>query len=246
MVLFLTSSPCDDDVPAHMHLPCCYFTRNEFVANLKKHWKQDPHMVMIAANPDAYDRNDEMAFTFRRCFFYHGMVPETYILLDGRNKEQTKELVKRADFILLGGGHVPTQMEFFNEIHLAEYMKDFDGVVMGISAGSMNAAKRVYAMPEEPGEGIDPHFVKHFPGLGLTKYNIIPHYNREKDNMLDGFKLFEELIYPDSHGEEYYVLNDGSYIMQADGNAYLYGDAWLMHDGKLTKICGEEESIKLD
>ena len=32
MILFLTSSPCDDDVPQGCELPCIYFERNDFVA----------------------------------------------------------------------------------------------------------------------------------------------------------------------------------------------------------------------
>ena len=245
MVLFLTSSPCDDDVPKHMHLPCCYFERNDFVKNLKKYWKQNSRCVIIAAYPENYELNDEMAFTFRRCFLYHGMIPESFVLIDRRNEEDTERLVKNSEVVLLGGGHVPTEMEFFRRINLAEIMKDYQGLVMGISAGSMNAAKRVYCMPEEKGEGIDPDFVKHFPGLGLTEYNIIPHYNLVKDNILDGRRLFEDWIFEDSYGETFYELMDGSYILQVDGKAGLYGEAYLIENGEMQPFNKEGEHIDL-
>ena len=53
------------------------------------------------------------------------------------------------DVILLGGGHVPTQNKFFKEIRLREKIKDFDGIIIAISAGSMNSADIVYCQPEK-------------------------------------------------------------------------------------------------
>ena len=35
MHLFLTSSPCDDNVPAGVKLPCIFNVRNRFVDNLR-------------------------------------------------------------------------------------------------------------------------------------------------------------------------------------------------------------------
>lgn len=40
-------------------------------------------------------------------------------------------------------------------------LKDYQGVILGISAGSMNSADVVYAQPEEEGEGIDPEYEKY-------------------------------------------------------------------------------------
>ena len=59
------------------------------------------------------------------------------------------------DVIFLGGGHVPTQNAFFHRIGLREKIRNFDGIVIGISAGSMNSADVVYAQPELPGEAAD-------------------------------------------------------------------------------------------
>ena len=58
MTLFLTSSPCDDNVPEGCELPCVYFERNEFVANLRKYVAPGGCLLVIAAWPDDYARND--------------------------------------------------------------------------------------------------------------------------------------------------------------------------------------------
>ena len=246
MILFLTSSPCDDDVPQGCELPCIYFERNEFVANLRKHVAPGGRFLVIAAWPDDHARNDEMAQTFAGCFDWHGMGFTQVDVLDSRNLDCIAERVAASDVILLAGGHVPTENAFFKQIGLRALLKDYPGVIMGVSAGSMNAADTVYVQPEEAGEAIDPTFVRWTEGLGLTDKNILPHYNMVKDNILDGMRLFEDVTYPDSAGHPLYVLLDGSYILEADGTSTLYGESYLLHNGVMEQICREGESITLN
>ena len=246
MTLFLTSSPCDDNVPKGCELPCVYFERNEFVANLRKYVAPGGCLLVIAAWPDDHARNDEMAQTFAGCFAWHGMGFSQVDVLDRRNVERADELVAASDVILLAGGHVPTENAFFKAIGLRELLVGYKGVIMGVSAGSMNAADTVYVQPEEAGEAVDPHFVRWTQGLGLTDKNILPHYNMVKDNILDGLRLFEDVTYPDSAGHPLYVLPDGSYILEADGASTLYGEAYLLHNGVMEYICREGESITLN
>ena len=246
MTLFLTSSPCDDNVPEGCELPCIYFERNEFVANLRKYVAPGGRFLVIAAWPDDHVRNDEMAQTFAGCFAWHGMGFSQVDVLDRRNVERADELVAASDVILLAGGHVPTENAFFKAIGLRGLLVGYKGVIMGVSAGSMNAADTVYVQPEEAGEAVDPHFVRWTQGLGLTDKNILPHYNMVKDNILDGLRLFEDVTYPDSAGHPLYVLPDGSYILEADGASTLYGEAYLLHNGVMEYICREGESITLN
>ena len=246
MILFLTSSPCDDDVPQGCELPCIYFERNAFVANLQRFVAPGGRFLVIAAWPDEHARNDEMADTFAGCFAWHGMGFAQVDVLDSRNQERAAELVAQSDVILLAGGHVPTENAFFKEIGLRELLVGYAGVIMGVSAGSMNAADTVYVQPEEAGEAIDPNFIRWTQGLGLTDKNILPHYNMVRDNILDGMRLFEDVTYPDSVGHPLYVLMDGSYILEHDGRSTLYGESYLLHNGVMEPICNEGESIALN
>lgn len=245
MPLFLTSSPCDDNVPAGCDLPCIYFERNEFVANLKRFVQPGGRFLVIAAYPDEYARNDEMADTFAGCFAWHGMEFAAVSVLDSRNQADAAGLVAHSDVILLAGGHVPTENAFFREIGLRELLTGYQGVIMGVSAGSMNAADTVYVQPEEAGEAIDPSFVRWTQGLGLTDKNILPHYNMVRDNLLDGMRLFEDVTYPDSVGHPLHVLPDGSYILEAHGRSTLYGEAYLLHNGTMERICQEGNHLSL-
>ena len=246
MTLFLTSSPCDDNVPEGCELPCIYFERNEFVANLQRYVAPGGRLLVIAAWPDDFARNDEMTQSVADCFSWHGMGFSAVNVLDSRNQDRAPELVELSDVIMLAGGHVPTENAFFKQIGLRALLADYPGVIMGVSAGSMNAADTVYVQPEEAGEAIDPHFVRWMQGLGLTDKNILPHYNMVRDNILDGLRLFEDVTYPDSHGHPLYVLLDGSYILEADGTSTLYGESFLLHNGVMEHICRDGESITLN
>jgi dipeptidase E len=104
-----------------------------------------------------------------------GLKANSFDICDYRN-EQIIEKVNRYDVILLTGGHVPTQNRFFKKIDLKEKLANFDGLIIAWSAGSMNCAETVYAQPELDGEGIDQEFQRFIPGLGLTKFMIIPHF----------------------------------------------------------------------
>ena len=245
MILFLTSSPCEDNVPEGVRLPCIFFERNGFAANLRRFVQPGGRFLVIAAYPDEHARNDEMASTFAGCFAYHGMGFSAVNVLDSRNQADAAGLVQSSDVILLSGGHVPTQNAFFRQIGLRELLADYPGVVMGVSAGSMNAADTVYVQPEEAGEAIDPDFVRFTQGLGLTDKNILPHYNQVRDNLLDGMRLFEDITYPDSRGHSFYVLMDGSYILEHDGESTLYGEGYLLHNGVMERICEEGASVPL-
>lgn len=114
---------------------------------------------------------------------------------------------------------------------MRELVQGYHGVVMGISADSMNCADVVYAQPEEEGESVEPGYERFLPGLGLTDVNILPHYQQVKDNILDGAKLYEGITFADNLGKEFFALVDGSYLYQDEDCAVLFGEAYRIRDG---------------
>lgn len=245
MTLLLTSSPCDNDVPGGLPIPCILDARNGFVDVLTARWQPDCRCVIACADPDAFDHNDEMRDTFASAFAFHGLTYRSFDLIDARNEEQAEALVRESGFVLLSGGHVPTENAFFQRIGLRTLLEGYDGIVMGISAGSMNAADVVYAQPEETGESIDPDYEHFIPGLGLTNLNILPHYQMVKDNILDGRRLYEDITFEDSVGHAFLVLVDGSFVLEEDGRCEVYGESYLIFSGKMMKICEEGEMLSL-
>lgn len=246
MVLYMTSSPTGAyraaGEPSYIGLD----PANGFVDNLRADWREDSACVIISADPDAIMANNEMRFFFEKKFRESGLSIRCFDLCDRRNGRETVERLLSYDMILLGGGHVPTQNAFFHEIGLVERIREFDGIVMGISAGSMNCAREVYAQPEIPGESVNPHYEKFIEGLGLTECSILPHYHAVKYDMLDGKRLMEDITYPDSIGKKFYVIPDGSYVLQRGGEEKVCGEAFLIENGEIRKICENGEELVLD
>ena len=163
-------------------------------------------------------------------------------VLDRRNQEDAQLLIWKSDMIVMAGGHVPTQNRFFQEIDLKTLLVNYQGLIFGISAGTMNSADRVYAQPEAPGESV-PEFQRYMPGLGLTNINVLPHYQQVKDAMLDGKRLFEDVTYADSWGECFFSFVDGTYILIEDGVQMIFGQCALIQDGKREEISQVNEIV---
>ena len=242
MVLFLTSSPMgplDNSWEVNG-----IEEKNGFADRLRQYWKPDARCLVISAFPADAASNDEMQNGMADNVKRGGFSISAFDVWDDRTEDYSKETLDSYDVVFLGGGHVPTQNEFFHRIGLREKIRDFEGIIIGISAGTMNSAEMVYAQPELEGEAVDPDYVRFLQGLGLTNANILPHYQMVKDQWLDGMRLFEDITYGDSHRQEFLALPDGSYLLAENGTETVYGEAYLIADGIIRKICEENESIK--
>ncbi|MCI8269252.1 MAG: type 1 glutamine amidotransferase-like domain-containing protein [Lachnospiraceae bacterium] len=243
--IFLTSSPDASYQVDGEWVTGPFTSKNGFLKQFRQACQENPRVLLITATPDDPEKNQEMAEYFTRVFAASEIAVKTMRLLERTTMGCLAEWLAGSDVVILGGGHVPTQNRFFRQIGLRERLQDFGGVIMGISAGSMNCAEVVYAQPELSGEASDPKYERFLPGLGLTHLQILPHYQMVKDYMLDGRRLMEGITYPDSVGHKFYALEDGSYIMSAGGREVLYGNAFLIAGGKLTPICKEGRALTL-
>ena len=118
------------------------------------------------------------------------------------------------------------------------------GTLLPRSGFVMNAARLVYAAPEEPGEAADPGYCRWLNGLGLTKTRILPHYQFIREHILDGQRM-EDIALADSRKRHFLALPDGSYLMCSDGHEALYGKAWYFADGTLEEINEDEDVLPL-
>ena len=134
MIVLMTSSPCDDNVPAGVSLPCIFDRSNAFIENLQSCWKPDSRLVVVCSDAYNFPLNDEMCDTFTKCFRYHGLSVSKSVMLDSRNERDAERIIALSDVVLLGGGHVPTQNEFFARIGLRTLLREYTGVIIGVVA----------------------------------------------------------------------------------------------------------------
>ena len=216
---------------------------NGFIDELRQRLPDPIRALDICSSPDAWEITDFYAGLTRGYFEDAGFPMERYLTLDSRNEDRAKSLIQSSNLVILDGGHVPTQNRFFQQIDLRQLLMGYTGVVIGISAGSMNAADLVYAQPEEVGETVDPAYQRFLTGLGLTKVNLLPHYDRVKDDILDGLRLFEDITYLDSRGRTFYAIPDGSYLFIKVGQEELRGEAYRIRDGRMEQISRDGQTV---
>ena len=187
MTLFLTGSPTRFGEPS--------FTEdNGFLAEVKAALaevtggRRKPRVLLVSAAPDDEGFTESVKKGMSECIHASGIPTASITMLDRRNAHQAKELVKQADWIILCGGHVPTQNRFLHESGLKGLMEGFDGVVMGCSAGSMNCADEVYSHPELPGEARDPQYRRWLRGLGYS-LSLDPDTSSFTDGQLGEYEL---------------------------------------------------------
>ena len=239
--VFLTSSPIREYGP-DCQRPELY-RDNGFVELLEERWPEEGRCLMIAAFPDAHDHNEEMTAVYRAAVEHAGLAVSRFDLWDDRIPVLTD--LKDYDVVFLAGGHIPTEGRWFERIGLRKLLEGWSGVIVGTSAGSMNAARVVYAWPEEPGESYRPPEELFYPGLGLAETVVLPHLNKLAHARLDGRLLVEEIARDHSWGHRFLAIPDGSFVLAEDGEEWVYGEALQVKDGDVVTFCRKEERKRL-
>ncbi len=243
MTLFLTGSPTrfGED----------HFTEdNGFLADVQASLAavtppgKKPRVLLVSAAPDDKGFTDSVKKGMSQCIHRSGISTASIVMLERSNAHQAAELVRDAHWVILCGGHVPTQNRFIHEIGLKQLLEGFPGVVMGCSAGSMNCAYEVYSHPELPGEAVDPSYRRWLRGLGLTDIQLVPHFAQVRYATVDGLRLFEDIAFPDSWGHRFYTFRDGGYVKQQDGRRELHGEAFEISRGAMRRICEENQTYR--
>lgn len=245
MKLFLTSNIGGICEKNGTRVPCTLSGANHFLELLKECWLKDSKCLIISSDPESENINDSFKELYAEAFKMSSLPLSKIDVCDKRNESKIADMIYDYDVLILAGGHVPTENRFFTRIHLKELMKSYRGIVIGISAGTMNCADVVYAQPELNGEASDPKYQRYMVGLGLTKISVLPHFQDIRNLKLDGLRIVEDISLPDSRVRPFYALVDGSYIFADNGKSELYGEAYLIKNGTITKICENDKSIKL-
>lgn len=245
MIAFLTSSPGGQYMIDSKRVACGLDESNDFVKKLAKYWKTNADVLLVSSDPYKYEINDSIKNIFEQSFPMSSLSISKIDVWDYRMNEMPLKRFLEYDVIILSGGHVPTQNAFFTEITLSEMISQFTGIIIGISAGTMNCASTVYAQPEVDGEAVSSDYQRFLKGLGLTDLMILPHYQDVKFDKVDGLRAIEDIAFVDSVGKEFLCICDGSYVMIDDVRTTLFGEGYLIADGKIRKVCEQDQHILL-
>ena len=234
MVLFLTSNIGGIKKENGQKIPVEFYSKNQFLLNMKKSLKNNKKFVLIASNPFNFEQNDKFLEMDIEALKLSNLSFDECLILDNRNKTKVSEVLKDSSLIFLCGGNTYIQNQFFNEIDLKNYIKELDSTIVGISAGAINSADIVFNSPEEDNDLSNPYILV---GLGLTEFNIEPHFYIHNDNILQMKSILDE-----SYKRVIYGLPDGSYIV---GNK-VYGRCYKIYQGNIEIICNDNECFLLE
>lgn len=235
MIAFLTSSTGSSYKIDGVRYSAQLSGENGFRDRVRQYWRDGVDVLIISASPDDHARNDSICDCFASSLALSGLPAGRVDLCDGRSEALATRAVEYG-VIVLTGGHVPTQNAFLARLDLRRRLADFSGLLIAWSAGSMNCAKTVYALPEAPGEALDGSYRRFLPGLAVTRQMILPHFGELRSEMLDGLRVIEDLAFPDSMGREFLALPDGSYLLSDGETETVHGPAWRIRDGKIEEI----------
>ncbi len=161
-------------------------------------------------------------------------------------KEQAKEMIKNASFVMLMGGDPFDQKEMCEDLKIIDSLKNYDGVLFGFSAGAMMMSKYIIVTPcseEYPDFRIE-------KGLNFDELSIYPHNNTPSEEYPDILESNGEIYRKDDlikvaneYGKFYllqdYQREDGlfdiSVIKSIDGNIEYYTE----NNGKIWEVNGD-------
>jgi len=215
---------------------------NGIVDQIKERINENNTILYIASNPENSKEIDSYASLFFEGLALSGINFSEYLILDNRTKDNAKEYIKKANVIFLSGGDTYIENEFFKQVHLKELLKNFDGIIIGQSAGSINMAKFVYNSPEKKEES-EPIY---FEGLGLSNINIEPHFTLDTTEFNEMQLYQRKHLLEESKKRPIYALCDGSHILETNKSITVYGKAFLIKDGSIIQIGKDKEAFHIE
>ena len=215
--------------------------------------KDTKSIVYIPGSPDNLEKlNNKYLPAFTKYFKEVGITFDNVnVITPDFDKKKAKEIVKNASFVMLMGGDPYKQKELCEKLDLLNELKEYKGILLGVSAGAMLMSKYIIITPCSE-EYPDFHIEK---GLNLDNISIYPHNNTEKDEYPDVLVVDDEtyqkedLLKVAKEYGEFYLLQDNlrkngktdvSIIKLVDGKIEFYkenkGKIWNVKKDKITLL----------
>ena len=92
--------------------------------------------------------------------------------------------------VYLMGGYPFSQKAFLEENELQECLREYSGVVLGISAGAVNMSKYIIMVTD----GVNSDETRVEEGLGLVDFSVFPHCAFSGDTFAESFYIGSDLV----------------------------------------------------
>lgn len=190
---------------------------------LKKDIKNNDTIVFIATTFDDYEKNDLYYNNLIKHFKNIDITFNKAYLIDNRvAKDLAKDYILKSNIIFLMGGDAKKQIDSVKEYDLFEILKSKQGIILGVSAGSMNQSSRVVYKND-----YNNYVIEDYEGLGYIDINIYPHLDF---NNIDYLKEVFEV----SNYTKTVALPNDSFIRIENNNIDFVGEYYTIQNSKIT------------
>lgn len=190
---------------------------------LKKDIKNNDTIVFIATTFDDYEKNDLYYNNLIKHFKNIDITFNKAYLIDNRvDKDLAKDYILKSNIIFLMGGDTKKQIDSVKEYDLFEILKSKEGIILGVSAGSMNQSSRMVYKND-----YNNYVIEDYEGLGYIDINIYPHLDF---NNIDYLKEVFEV----SNYTKTVALPNDSFIRIENNNIDFVGEYYTIQNSKIT------------
>ena len=198
--------------------------KEKLTENIKKDLVSYDSLVFICSSPDDYERTDYYYNSNIKWLNSGGIKFNNYHLLDNRiDRSEANNYIKYSSCVVLMGGITREQIEYIKENNFIETLQNYNGVIIGISAGAINLAVKSLCLEEAKNvETI------RYNGIELTDKIIYPHFS------IDDPEIVGELVKYSKDTVIYGICECGAIIERENETIYL-GDIYKLSNNKVEK-----------
>ncbi len=199
------------------------FPGRRFTDEIARHLEKDLPVrrciVFITACPVDYQQNDEDSAGMHGMFVEYGIGFDRFCVVDARMEpDDAQKWAREADcFFLMGGGVCAEQMQLMREKGICDIVRDGPGMVLGVSAGSMNMGKTTVDIWES---------LAPYEGLGFADITMIGHFSYDDKERL---QLMKEV----SMERPVCAMEDESAIFIRNGRVDIVGVIHRIEKGEI-------------
>ena len=196
---------------------------DKFAKRLREIITSRNSFVFIASDFETnHEKNDKYCNHWCDMLCDIGIEFKSIFVVDGRiTPDEAKKNVETSDFIWLSGGDTPKQFGYIKQYGLDTVLKEYSGILFGMSAGSINLSTMAVCSLASG------HYVQEtYNGLGCVNISIEPHFSLDKTDEI--LQLSEKY--------KLYGVPDDSAIILHNNEVEFYGDIFIVENRKINKV----------
>ena len=194
---------------------------NKIVNRLQNEITQHNAIVFVSGWPSNYEKNDIAIKSIYNMFSEVGLTFSHCSIIDNRiEKSEAIQMVNEASCIFLMGGYPEEQLQLLRDKGLDNVLCDTNTSILGVSAGSINMAKRSLGTIE---------FLVPYSGLGLADITVKPHFKLDDEHLVSSLKQVSMEL-------QIFAMEDYSAIFISDNDLSFIGKIYCFNKGEICRV----------